>query len=87
MSVVDEGCASRRCANATAMPFEERCAEALFHQPNSLAGRRQRHTRPRGTTRDICCLDHEQEQAQIDQIKPHGSFHQKLAPSALPEAA
>jgi hypothetical protein len=83
---MDEGCTNWRCANATAMPFEERCAEALFHQPNSFAGRCQRHTRPRGTMRDVCGLDHEQEQTQIDQIKAHGSFHNELAPSALPEA-
>jgi acyl-CoA dehydrogenase len=25
-------------ANATTMPFKEQCAEAFFHQPNSLAG-------------------------------------------------
>jgi hypothetical protein len=79
-----EGCASRRCANATAMPFEKRRAEALFHQPNSFAGRCQRHTRPRGAMRDICGLDHKQEQTQIDQIKAHGSFHEELTPSALP---
>jgi hypothetical protein len=36
--------------------------------------------------RDICCLDHEQEQTQIDQIEAHGRFHEELAPSALPEA-
>ena len=66
------------------MPFEKRCAEALFHEPNSFARRRQRHTRPRRTMRDICRLDHKQEQPQIDQIKAHGSFHEELAPSALP---
>jgi hypothetical protein len=37
--------------------------------------------------RDIRRLDHEQEQPQIDQIKAHGSFHEELAPSALPEAS
>jgi hypothetical protein len=59
---------------------------APFHQANSFAGRCQRHTRPRGTMRDICRLDHEQEQTQIDQIKAHGIFHEQLAPSALPKA-
>jgi hypothetical protein len=81
---MDKGRAGWRRVNATAMPFEERCAEALFHQPNSFAGRCQRHAR--GTSRDTCRLDHEQEQAQIDQIEAHRRFHQELAPSALPEA-
>jgi len=34
--------------------------------------------------RAACRLDHKQEQPQIDQIKAHGSFHEELAPSALP---
>jgi len=84
---MDQGCASWRRANATAMPFEERRTEALFHQPNSFAGRCQRNTRARGTTGDICGLDHEQEQTQIDQIKAHGSFHDGPALSVLPEAS
>jgi hypothetical protein len=58
--------------------------QAFFHQSNAFAGRCQRHARPRRTMRDICRLDHEQEQPQIDQIKAHGSFHEELAPSALP---
>jgi hypothetical protein len=35
---------------------------------------------------DICGLDHEQKQTQIDQIKAHGSFHDERALSVLPEA-
>ena len=57
-----------------AVPFKERCAEALFHQPNAFAGRCQRHTRPRGTMRDTCSLDHKQKQTQIDQIEAQGKF-------------
>jgi hypothetical protein len=79
-----EGCARWRRANATPMPFEGRCAEALFHQLNAFAGRCQRHTRLRSTMRDTRRLGHEREQPQIDQIKAHGRFHQELAPSALP---
>ena len=84
LCVVNESCARWRRANATAVPFKERCAEALFHQPNAFAGRCQRHPRPRGTMRDTCSLDHKQKQTQIDQIEAHGSFHEQLVPSALP---
>ena len=84
LSVMDKGCASRRCANATAMAFEKWCPQTFFHQSNAFAGRCQCHTRPRRTMRDICRLDHKQEQTQIHQIKAHGSFHEELAPSALP---
>ena len=86
VSVMDKGCASWGCANATAMAFEKWCSQTFFHQSNAFAGRCQCHTRPRRTMRDICRLHHEQEQTQIHQIKAHGSFHEELAPSALPEA-
>jgi hypothetical protein len=79
LSVVEEGCASWLRANTTAMPFEERWAEALSHQPNSLAGRCQRRTRPRGTMRDTRRLDHKQEQAQIEQIKPSARSRKPIA--------
>jgi hypothetical protein len=59
LSVMEEGGAGWCSADATAMPVEERRAEALFHQPNSFAGRCQRHTRPGGTMRDTCRLHHE----------------------------
>ena len=52
LSVTDEGSASWSRTNAPAMAFEERCSEALFHQPNSFAGRCQRHTGPHGAMRD-----------------------------------
>jgi hypothetical protein len=81
---MDKGCASWGCANATAMAFEKWCPQTFFHQSNAFAGRCQCHTRPRRTMGDICRLDHKQEQPQIDQIKAHGSFHEELAPSALP---
>jgi hypothetical protein len=84
--MVDERSASRRCANPTAMSLEERRAKAFFHQSNSLAGRCQRHTSPRGTMRDACRLDHQQEDAKIDQIKTHRRFHERLAPSVVAEA-
>src|SRR5580700_10636403 len=77
--MMNEGCAGRRWANAAPVPFEEGCAEALFHQPNALAGRCERHTGPRSTMRDARRLSHEQEQTQIDQIKAHGGFHERLA--------
>ena len=63
--------ASRCRANAPAMPVEQRGTEALFHQPNSLAGRGQRHTRPGGAMRDARRLDHKQEETQIDKIEAH----------------
>jgi hypothetical protein len=80
-----EGRPGWRRANAAAIPLEERCAEAVLHQANSFTCRGQRHACPRGAVRDTCRLDHQQEETQIDQVKAHGSFHER-APSVLPEA-
>jgi hypothetical protein len=82
---MDKRGAGRRCTNTTAMPFEQRRAEALFHQPDSFACRCQSHPSPRGSVCDISGLDHVPEEAQIDQIKAHRRFHAKLAASGLPK--
>jgi hypothetical protein len=84
LRVMRQGCASGCRANPAAMPIQERCAETLFHQPNPLAGRSRRHTRPGGTMRDACTLDHKQEETQIDKIEAQGGFHGAFVPSSLP---
>jgi len=60
--MVGEGRAGRRRTDTTAMPVQQRSSETLFHQPNSLAGRSQRHTSPCRTMRDACRFDHKQEE-------------------------
>jgi hypothetical protein len=84
LSMVGEGRSSGRDADTTAVPVQQRGPEALFHQPNSLAGRSQRQTGPCSTMRDACRFDHKQEETQINEIEAHRGFHGAFVPSALP---
>ncbi|MNE70881.1 hypothetical protein D3C80_1667050 [compost metagenome] len=61
----------RRGLHATAVAFEQRCAQRTFHGADARAGCRQRQVAALGAGGDVAALQGVLEQSQVNQIEMH----------------